>query len=310
MRRGARDRSPEAGTDAAFRVEQFRDYLALEAGDSAHTVANYVRDVRRLAGYAAAQGARRPEEVTSAALREFVYALKDLGLAPATIRRQISAVRTYYRFLMGEGHAARDPSERLESPRQWRRLPTVLSIAEIERLLAAPNTDEPLAVRDRALLEFAYATGARVSELVGLALQDVLYEDGLARIFGKGAKERVVPVGRRALGAVALYVREIRPRFDRGKGHGRVFLNARGTPLSRVGAWTVIKRAARGAGLTKRVSPHTLRHTFATHLLEGGADLRAVQEMLGHADLATTQLYTHVDRDYLRTVHKTYHPRS
>jgi integrase/recombinase XerD len=291
-------------------VELFRDYLALEAGDSPHTVTNYVRDLRRLAGYAATRGVRGPEDVTSAQLREFVYALKDLGLAPTTIRRQISALRTYYRFLVGEGHAARDPSERLESPRQWRRLPTVLSVAEIERLLAAPNTDEPLAIRDRALLEFAYATGARVSELVGLSLQDLLYEDGLARIFGKGSKERVVPVGRRALGAVSLYVREIRPRFDHGKGRGRVFLNARGTPLSRVSAWTIIRRAARLAGITKRVTPHTLRHTFATHLLEGGADLRAVQEMLGHADLATTQLYTHIDRDYLRTVHKTFHPRS
>jgi integrase/recombinase XerD len=294
----------------AFRLEQFRDYLALEAGNSAHTVTNYLRDVRRLAGYAARTGAERPEDVTSAQLREFVYALKDLGLAPATIRRQISAVRTYYRFLVGEGRATRDPSERLESPRQWRRLPAVLSVAEVERLLAAPNTDEPLAIRDRALLEFGYATGARVSELVGLTLQDVRYEDGVARIFGKGSKERVVPVGRRALGAVALYVREIRPRFDKGKGRGIVFLNARGTPLSRVGAWAIIKRAALVAGLTKRVSPHTLRHTFATHLLEGGADLRAVQEMLGHADLGTTQLYTHVDRDYLRTVHKTYHPRA
>jgi integrase/recombinase XerD len=296
--------------DAAFHVELFRDFLALEAGGSTHTVTNYVRDVRRFAGYSATQGARRPEDVTSAQLREFVYALKDVGLAPATIRRQISALRTYYRFLVGEGHAARDPSERLESPRQWRRLPTVLSVPEIERLLTAPNTDEPLAIRDRALLEFAYATGARVSELVGLGLQDVLYEDGVARIFGKGAKQRLVPVGRRALGALALYVREIRPRFDRGKGRGIVFLNARGTPLSRVSAWAIIRRAARLAGITKRVSPHTLRHTFATHLLEGGADLRAVQEMLGHADLATTQLYTHVDRDYLRTVHKTFHPRS
>jgi len=294
---------------AAFCLDLFRDYLALEAGNSAHTVTNYVRDVRRLAGHAAAQGARGPADVTSVALREFVYALKDLGLAPSTIRRQISAVRTYYRFLIGEGRVARDPSERLERPSQWRRLPTVLSVPEVERLLGAPNTDEPLAIRDRGVLEFAYATGARVSELVGLGLQDVRYEDGVARIFGKGSKERVVPLGRRALGAVALYVREIRPRFDRGKGRGIVFLNARGTPLSRVGAWGIIKRAARLAGLTKRVTPHTLRHTFATHLLEGGADLRAVQEMLGHADLATTQLYTHVDRDYLRTVHKTYHPR-
>ena len=165
-------------------------------------------------------------------------------------------------------------------------------------------------MRDRALLEFAYATGARVSEVVGVKLQDLVYEEGLVRVFGKGAKERVVPIGRRALGAVALYAREVRPSLDRGKGRGVLFLNARGTPLSRVGAWGIIKQAAKRAGLTKRVTPHTLRHTFATHLLEGGADLRAVQEMLGHADLSTTQLYTHVDRDYLRTVHKQFHPRA
>lgn len=295
--------------DRAFRLEQFRDYLAFEAGNSANTVTNYLRDVRRLAGYATSKGARGPDDVTSAQLREFVYMLKDLGLTPATVRRQISALRTYYRFLVGEGQATRDPTERLDRPSQWRRLPTVLSVAEAERLLAAPNTDAPLAIRDRAVLELAYATGARVSELVSLKLHDVLYEDGVARIFGKGSKQRLVPVGRRALGAVALYVREIRPRMDRGQGRGVVFLNARGTPLSRVGAWSIIKRAARQAGLNKRVTPHTLRHSFATHLLEGGADLRAVQEMLGHADLATTQLYTHVDRDYLRTVHRTYHPR-
>ena len=294
----------------AFFLEQFRDYLALEAGNSANTVGNYVRDIVRLIAHAAAKGARTPDAVTAAQLREFVYDLKDLGLAPATIRRQISAIRTYYRFLVGEGHATRDPSERLESPKQWRTLPTVLTVAEVGRLLAAPNTDEPLAIRDRALLEFTYATGARVSEVVGLRPQDLLYEDGLARIFGKGAKERIVPVGRRALGAVALYAREIRPGLDKGKGRGILFLNARGAPLSRVGAWTIIRRAAKQAGLTKRVTPHTLRHSFATHLLEGGADLRAVQEMLGHADLATTQLYTHVDPEYLRTVHRQFHPRA
>ncbi|PYO42619.1 MAG: site-specific tyrosine recombinase XerD [Gemmatimonadetes bacterium] len=293
----------------AFRLEQFRDYLALEAGNSRHTVDNYLRDVRRLAEYAAGQGARGPDQVTAVQLREFIYFLKDLGLAPATIRRQISALRTYFRFLVGEGHAARDPSERLETPKQWRTLPAVLSVAEVEKLLE-PASEEPLAMRDRALLEFAYATGARVSEVVGVKLQDLVYEEGLVRVFGKGAKERVVPIGRRALGAVALYAREVRPSLDRGKGKGVLFLNARGTPLSRVGAWGIIKQAARRAGLTKRVTPHTLRHTFATHLLEGGADLRAVQEMLGHVDLSTTQLYTHVDRDYLRTVHKQFHPRA
>jgi len=296
--------------DRAFHLERFRDYLALEAGTSPHTVSNYARDVRRLAAHATTRGTAGPDGVTAAQLREFVYALKDLGLAPATIRRQISAIHTYYRFLVGEALAARDPSERLESPKQWRTLPSVLTVGEIEHLLTASNTDEPLASRDRALLEFAYATGARVSELVALRLQDILYEDGLARIRGKGSKQRLVPVGRRALGAVALYAREIRPTLERGAGRGILFLNARGTPLSRVGAWGVIKRAARGAGIAKRVTPHTLRHTFATHLLEGGADLRAVQEMLGHADLATTQIYTHVDRDYLRSVHKQFHPRA
>jgi integrase/recombinase XerD len=294
----------------AFRLEQFRDYLALEAGSSRHTVESYGRDVRRLAAHAATVGVERPDALTAIQLREFVYALKDLGLSPATIHRQISAIRTYFRFLVGEGHAARNPSERLESPKRWRTLPVVLTNHEIDRLLGTPTPDAPLGIRDRALLEFAYATGARVSEIVGVHLQDVMYEEGIVRLFGKGAKQRLVPVGRRALGAVAMYAREIRPGLDRGKTGGKVFLNARGTPLSRVGAWGLIKQAAKRAGIAKRVSPHTLRHTFATHLLEGGADLRAVQEMLGHADLATTQLYTHVDRDYLRSVHRQFHPRA
>jgi len=293
----------------AFQLERFRDYLALEAGNSGHTVASYLRDITRLSEYATAHGAKTPDQLSAPQLREFIYFLKDVGLAPATIRRQLSAIRTYFKFLVGEGITARDPSERIESPKRWRTLPAVLTVAEVRKLLDAPNTNEPLAMRDVALLEFAYATGVRVSELVSLKLQDILFAEGVARVFGKGAKERIVPVGRRALGAVSSYAREIRPSLDRGKARGFLFLNARGTPLSRVGAWGIIKAHARRAGLAKRVTPHTLRHTFATHLLEGGADLRAVQEMLGHADLSTTQLYTHVDREYLRSVHKTYHPR-
>ena len=156
----------------------------------------------------------------------------------------------------------------------------------------------------------AYGTGVRVSELVGLGTADVWFDEALIRVLGKGSKERLVPIGRRALGAAALYGREIRPQLDQGKTNGRFFLNARGQPLSRVGAWGIIKRSAVRAGIKKRVTPHTLRHSFATHLLEGGADLRAVQEMLGHADLSTTQIYTHVDRDYLRSVHKSFHPRA
>ncbi len=298
------------GVPAAFRLDQFGAYLSLERGASRNTVAAYRRDLGHLAQFLEGRSTPAPDRATAAQLREFVFHLKDLGLAATSIRRHISAARTYYRFLVGEGLVVRDPTERLASPKRWRTLPSVLSVAEVERLLAAPHADEPLAWRDRALLEFAYATGARVSELVGVGVADVLFDEGLTRLFGKGSKERLVPVGRRALGAVALYARETRPRLEKGAGRGRLFLNARGTPLSRVGAWGIIKRCATAAGLTKRVTPHTLRHTFATHLLEGGADLRAVQEMLGHADLSTTQLYTHVDREYLRSVHRTYHPRA
>ncbi len=197
------DRSPAQALARAFHLEQFRDYLALEAGNSRHTVENYLRDVHRLAEYGQSKGVRGPAQVTAAGLREFVYFLKDLGLAPATIHRQVAAVRTYYKFLVGEGVVARDPSERIESPKRWRTLPAVLSVSEVDKLLAAPNTDEPLAIRDRALLEFAYATGVRVSELVGLKLQDILFEEGVARVFGKGAKQRVVPVASRACSARA-----------------------------------------------------------------------------------------------------------
>lgn len=301
---------PTGERDRAFAVGGFRDFLALEAGHSRHTVISYMRDVRRLAEYVSQRGLDAPEAIAPKHLREFLYHLKDLGLAPSSIRRHISSIRTYYRFLVSEGFAPTDPSERIELPKVWRKLPEVLTHDEVEALLGAPSLDEALAWRDRALLEVAYATGVRVSELIGLGVSDVWYDDRLVRVLGKGAKERLVPIGRRALGATALYVREIRPKLDRGRAAGKLFLNARGGPLSRVGAWGIIKRCAARAGLEKRVSPHTLRHTFATHLLEGGADLRAVQEMLGHADLSTTQLYTHVDRDYLRQVHRTYHPRS
>ncbi len=300
----------ERKIDRDFWVEPFEDYLSLELGSSGHTVHGYGRDVRRLAAYALSKGTGEPGSITPGLVREFVYHLKDIGLAPSSIRRQISAIRTYYRFLTGEGHVQTDPSLQLETPRAWHKLPEVLTVDEIEALLAAPNPDEPLAWRDRSLLEFAYATGVRVSELVGLGTADVWFDQALIRVLGKGSKERLVPIGRRALGAAAVYAREVRPTLDKGHSEARFFLNARGRPLSRVGAWGIIKKCTERAGITKRVSPHTLRHTFATHLLEGGADLRAVQEMLGHADLATTQIYTHVDREYLRSVHKAHHPRS
>ena len=295
--------------ERAFLLELFRDYLALEAGHAANTIESYLRDLRRFVAWADAHGASDPATVTRKLLREFVFALKDLGLSAATIRRQVSAIRTYYRFLLGDGTVDHDPSDRLEMPRRGRKLPDVLSVPEVESLLAAPRADEPLAWRDRALLELGYGAGLRASELCGLRVSQLLLSDGLVRVVGKGSKERLVPIGRQVLGPLSIYLRQVRPTLDKGKSDDRVLLNARGQPLSRVGAWGIVKRRAREAGIRKRVSTHTLRHSFATHLLEGGADLRAVQEMLGHADLSTTQIYTHVDREYLRSVHRQFHPR-
>jgi integrase/recombinase XerD len=301
------------GADAlsrAFLLERFADFLLLEQGSSGRTVEAYDRDVARLATFAATRGARRPLDLDPKLLRDYVYHLKDLGLAPASIRRNVSAIRTYFRFLLGEGHVVRDPSERLESPSRWRTLPDVLTADEVSRLIAAPTLDEPLAFRDRAMLELAYGAGLRVSEWITLGVRDLLLDEGLLRVFGKGGKERLVPIGRTAIGAAAVYVRELRPRLEKGQGKGVLLLNARGEPLSRMGAWKILRKYVDQAGIQKHVSPHTLRHSFATHLLEGGADLRAVQEMLGHADISTTQIYTHVDREYLRSVHRQYHPRS
>ena len=293
-----------------FLIPRFQEYLTVEQGVSPRTFEAYARDVTRFAAYAVTRGTPMPADATPRLLRDYVYHLKDLGLAAASIRRNISAVRTYFRFLLAEGHVTSDPSERLETPRRWRTLPEVLTVKETGRLLAAPTLDDPLVFRDRALLELAYGAGLRVSEWISLGVRDVLLDDGLVRVLGKGSKERLVPIGRSAIGAVAVYQRELRPRLEQGHGKGILFLNARGRPLTRMGAWKILRKYVERAGIEKPVSPHTLRHSFATHLLEGGADLRAVQEMLGHADISTTQIYTHIDREYLRTVHRQYHPRA
>lgn len=293
-----------------FHLQAFEDALQLEEGASPRTIEAYRRDVIRCAAFLREQGITEVRGITPASLREFVYHLKDLGLAGSSIRRNISALRTWFRILVAEGLSQADPTERLDSPQRWRTLPEVLSVDEVTRLLAAPQLDERLAFRDRAMLELAYGAGLRVSEWIGLAVKDVLLEEGLLRVFGKGSKERLVPIGRSAIGAVAVYLRELRPLLEKGSGKGILFLNGQGKPLTRMGAWKILRKYVEQAGIEKAVSPHTLRHSFATHLLEGGADLRAVQEMLGHADIATTQIYTHVDREYLRSVHRQFHPRS
>ena len=292
-----------------FLLQRFADYVALEQGLSPRTIEAYGRDLARFAEYAESRALGAPLDITARVLREYVYHLKDLGLSPASIRRNVSALRTYFRFLTGDGIVVRDPSERLDTPKRWRELPDVLSVEEVQRLLAAPTLDDNMVFRDRALLELAYGAGLRVSEWITLGVRDLMLEESLVRVFGKGSKERLVPIGRSAIGAVAVYLRELRPKLEKGEGKGILLLNARGRPLTRMGAWKILRGHVERAGITKHVSPHTLRHSFATHLLEGGADLRAVQEMLGHVDIATTQIYTHVDREYLRQVHRSYHPR-
>jgi integrase/recombinase XerD len=293
-----------------FYLQAFRDFVGVERGLSTRTLEAYTRDLDKLVDFLHVRGVSGVASVTPTDLREFVYHLKDVGLAPTSIRRTISAVRTYFAFLLGEGLVTADPSDRVELPKTWRRLPGVLSTHEIGKLLDAPDMNERMYWRDKALLEFAYAAGVRVSELTALRVRNLALADGFASVIGKGAKERLVPVGRAARQALDVYLREVRPRLARGSADGVVFLNANGKPLSRMGVWKILRKHVTAAGIEKRVTPHTLRHSFATHLLEGGADLAAVQEMLGHADISTTQIYTHIDREYLRDVHRRYHPRA
>jgi integrase/recombinase XerD len=293
-----------------FYLEEFRDYLQFERGVSPRTLEAYGRDLKRLVDYAARLGIDDVARLTPGHLREFVYDLKDQGLQATSIRRTLSGIRSYFGFLIAEGHLQADPTEQVEMPKVWRKLPGVLSREDVEKILEAPQINDRLYWRDKALLEFAYASGVRVSELATLKLRDVDLQEGVATVFGKGAKERMVPIGRTAQRALDIYMRETRPALERRAGQGTVFLNAQGRPLTRMGIWKILRKHVRRAGVRKRVTPHTLRHCFATHLLEGGADLAAVQEMLGHADISTTQIYTHVDREYLRDVHKRFHPRA
>ena len=300
----------ESSIPSVFRFEQFNDYITYERGLSARTVSAYERDLTRWWESVSEKGVEGPDEVTPDLIRDWVFALKDAGLAATSIRRAQSALRTYYRFLLTEGLLEVDPTERLESPRVARNLPDFLTHAEVVLLLDAPDPEKPLYWRDRAILELLYASGVRVSELVDLPLSGLDLDEAFVTVFGKGSKERMVPMGGLAVRTLERYLREVRPRLDKGSGEGRVYLNARGTPMRRESVWKLVKKSASRAGIAKSVSPHTLRHTFATHLVEGGADLAAIQELLGHADISTTQIYTHVDREYLRDVHRRFHPRN
>jgi len=288
-------------------IALFLNHLSVERGLAENTLAAYRRDLESLARYLAAKHVSF-DAVTTDHLVRYMMQQKDRGLSSGSIARALVATKVFYRFLYREGLMEKDVTSVMDSPRLWRRLPSVLSVEEVDDLLGAPS-QRRLGIRDRAILEVLYATGARVSEVAGLQMDSINFEFGYLRCMGKGSKERIVPVGRRALAATERYVRQVRPRLVGASPTQALFLSRRGAPLGRESIWRLVKKYALRAGIGKNISPHTLRHSFATHLLHAGADLRAVQEMLGHADIATTQLYTHVDGDRLKAVHKPYHPR-
>ena len=298
-------------------VRTYLDHLAVERGLAANTVASYRRDLRRYLSFLAGRGIGEPAAVSSAEVAAFLTELREGGdshppLGAGSAARALVAVRGFHRFAVREGLVPADAAAGVRPPAPPRRLPKALPVADVVQIIeAAAHDGSVLALRDRALVELLYATGARISEAVGLDLDDLDTESGVVRLSGKGGKERLVPIGSYAVEAVTAYIIRGRPSLAQaGTGTPALFLNARGSRLSRQSAWTVLHKAAKRAGLTAEVSPHTLRHSFATHLLDGGADVRVVQELLGHASVTTTQVYTLVTVDKLREVYATAHPRA
>jgi integrase/recombinase XerD len=290
-------------------IDRFIRHLAVERGLSAHTTSAYASDLARFSSFLLASGVSDPAAVEE---RHVLSFLEDgcPGLSARSRARYMSSIRSFFTFLVREGRLSGNPMELLESPKFTGRLPEYLTAQEVGRLLSAPPLTTPWGMRDRTMLEVLYACGLRVSELLGLVRDRVNLDAGFLIVTGKGNKERAVPLGAEAISFLARYLTEVRPHLDRGKGRNVLFLNRRGTRLSRQYFWKAVKTYATAAGISKEIGPHTLRHSFATHLLAGGADLRSVQIMLGHADIATTEIYTHVDRTRLKQVHKKYHPRS
>ncbi len=300
---------PAAIPDDAALVEEYLHFLAVERGASLNTLEAYSRDIGRFLEFAGASGVPSPLAVNPEHVTAYLGALRGQGLSPASVNRKLAAIRGFYRYLLREARVEENPLARVETARTWMRLPGALSRDEMESLLAQPAEASPSGIRDRAILELLYATGIRVSELATLTLNRLNRQMGFLVAVGKGRKERIVPVGQSALGWLGRYIEQARPVFLKKKTSNALFLNRSGEGFTRQGLWKLIKKYAKMAGLERKVHPHTFRHSFATHLLEGGADLRSVQIMLGHADISTTQIYTHVTRERLTEVHKRFHPR-
>jgi len=290
-------------------LDQFLHYLIVEKGLAKNTIEAYGRDLTRFLDYLKSKGIQDALRVGKFDVRAFLLVLKSRGLSTKTILRNLVAIRAFFQFLLQEGILEVSPVEELGSPKLAKTLPEILTLKEVEGLLEQPDIQSPLGVRDRAMLEVLYATGMRVSELTGLPMNGVNLEGGYVLVYGKGSKERVVPLGSEAMKWVALYLKTARGRFAKGKESHSLFISRLGKGMSRQRFWRILKEYGRKAGIRKRITPHLLRHSFASHLLEGGADLRSVQIMLGHVDISTTQIYTHVTGERLKKIHQRYHPR-
>lgn len=290
-------------------INEFLNYLSLERGLSDNTISAYRRDLNKYITYLERLHIDAIENTTRNEISSFLTTQKNKNLSANTISRNLVAIKVFYRYLLRERYIKDDPTSVLESPKLWRRLPEVLDVKEIERLLNRLDTSSWQGMRDRACLELMYATGMRVSEVVGLNLSDLNLDVGFIRCRGKGGKERIVPLGREASKWISRYLKNIRPKLSKFDSEPFLFLSRRGKGMSRQMLWKIITKCAVRAKIKKVISPHTLRHSFATHLLQRGADLRVVQEMLGHADISTTQTYTHIDKERLKAIHHKYHPR-
>jgi integrase/recombinase XerD len=292
-------------------LQQYLTYLKFEKNLSDNSVSSYKADLERYINYLNTQRINKPDKIESKHIRRLLQLLSELGLSSATLARNLSSIRSFHLFLIAEDMVASDPSEHIDGPKLRRHLPSVLTFNEIELICNKISTDDPLGLRDRAMIEVLYACGLRISELLTLLLREIYFKEEFIRILGKGSKERLVPISSRALNWINKYLEFSRPYLDKkNQSNGITFLNIRGTGMSRMGFWKILQKYINESGIRKEIHPHTFRHSFATHLLEGGADLRAVQEMLGHSDISTTQIYTHLDRSYLQQEYKDYHPRA
>ncbi len=291
-------------------IRSYLDFLRLEKNLSKNTLTSYKFDFSKYRSFLISIGIQTASAVLEEHISKFLAVLYQKNLSPRSVARTLSTIRGFHQYLLGEEAVKNDPTQIIDSPKQEKNLPDVLNIFEVDEILKQPDTSSRIGIRDRAMLETLYATGIRVSELVNLTQSNLMIEDGLILVYGKGSKERLVPIGRSARQWIEEYQKQSRVHLARtGKSQDVLFLNVRGTKLTRDMIRKLVDKYSLAAGIGKKVHPHTFRHSFATHLLEGGADLRAVQEMLGHADISTTQIYTHIDREYLKEVHRTFHPR-